>query len=416
MKNPAGQRPPDRIGGIAESYVKLALAVGEHDGDYVDAYFGPPEWREQVKANPPPLEAIRADAQALLDGLRTIDISSHEEIDKLRHQYLVRQLGSLSARVEMLSGKSFSFDDEALALYDVQPPHHPEAFFQDVLHRLDGLVPGTGSVAHRYDEYRSAFVVPVLKLDVVFEAAIRECRERTVKNIPLPSGEHFTLEYATNKPWSGYNWYKGDSLSLIQINIDLPIYIDRAIDLAAHEGYPGHHVYNSLLEAHLAQKRGWVEFTIYALFSPQSLIAEGTANFGIEVAFPGKQRVEFERSVLFPLAGLDGSGAEQYYAIHNLTGALNYAHNEAARGYLDGKMTRNQAEEWLVRYALMSPERAKQRVRFIDAYRSYVINYNLGQDLVRKHIEMRGGTADNPEKRWEEFRILISSPRLPSGL
>jgi hypothetical protein len=79
-------------------------------------------------------------------------------------------------------------------------------------------------------------------------------------------------------------------------------------------------------------------------------------------------------------------------------------------------ITRNQAEEWLVTYALMSPDRAKQRVRFIDVYRSYVINYNLGQDLVRKYIERRGGTVDNPAKRWEEFKILISSPRLPSGL
>jgi hypothetical protein len=416
MKNTSEQHPLDRVGELAESYVKLALAVGEHDGDYVDAYFGPPEWREHIKAHPLPLEEIRVQAHTLLGDLSAIVSSSHEEIDKLRHQYLVQQLRSLSARVEMLSGKSFSFDDEALALYDARPPHHAESFFQTVLQRLDGLVPGSGTVAHRYDRYRSAFVIPVLKLDVVFEAAINECRERTRKNIPLPSGERFTLEYATNKPWSGYNWYKGNSLSLIQINIDLPIYVDRAIDLAAHEGYPGHHVYNSLLEAHLAQERGWVEFTIYALFSPQSLIAEGTANFGIEVAFPGKERVQFEHNVLFPLAGLDGSEAEQYYAIHNLTGVLNYAHNEAARGYLDGKLTRDQAEEWLVTYALMSPERAKQRVRFIDVYRSYVINYNLGQDLVRKYIETRGGTSDNSAKRWEEFRLLISSPRLPSGL
>ncbi len=416
MKNRSEQQPPDHIGEIAESYVKLVLAVGEHDGDYVDAYFGPPEWREHVKADPVPLDTIRVHAHGLLQNLNTIGVTSHEEIEKLRHQYLAQQLRSLSARIEMLAGKSFTFDDEALALYDARPPHYPETFFRDVLEKLDGLVPGSGTVAQRYDRYRSSYVVPVGKLDAIFQAAIRECRERTRRNIPLPAGERFTLEYVTNKPWSGYNWYKGNSVSLIQINTDLPIYIDRAIDLAAHEGYPGHHVYNSLLEAHLARKRGWVEFTVYALFSPQSLIAEGTANFGIEVAFPGKERVEFEGSVLFPLAGLDGSGAEQYYAIHNLTGALNYAHNEAARSYLDGAMTRDQAEDWLVTYALMSPERAKQRVRFIDAYRSYVINYNLGQDLVRKHIETRGGTADNPTKRWEEFKVLISSPRLPSGL
>jgi hypothetical protein len=102
--------------------------------------------------------------------------------------------------------------------------------------------------------------------------------------------------------------------------------------------------------------------------------------------------------------------------VHRLTGVLNYAHNEAARGYLNGNMTRRQAEEWLVTYALMSAERAAQRVRFIDTYRSYVINYNLGQDLVRQYIESRGGTSDNPSRRWEEFRTLISSPRLPSNL
>ena len=60
--------------------------------------------------------------------------------------------------------------------------------------------------------------------------------------------------------------------------------------------------------------RGWVEFTVYPLFSPQSLIAEGTANFGIEVAFPGDERVAFEREVLFPLAGLDPARADDYYA------------------------------------------------------------------------------------------------------
>jgi hypothetical protein len=79
-------------------------------------------------------------------------------------------------------------------------------------------------------------------------------------------------------------------------------------------------------------------------------------------------------------------------------------------------MSRSQAVEWLVAYALMSPERAEQRTRFFDQYRSYVINYNLGQDLVKQYIEARGGTAEDPAKRWEEFARLISSPRLPSGL
>jgi hypothetical protein len=162
--------------------------------------------------------------------------------------------------------------------------------------------------------------------------------------------------------------------------------------------------------------RGWVELSVYPLFSPQSLIAEGTANFGIEVAFPGEERTAFERERLYPLAGLDPTRAARYAEVQRLLQGLGYAGNEAARRYLNGEISRQDAETWLVRYALMSPERAAQRVRFIDQYRSYVINYNLGQDLVRQSIEKRGGTADHPAKRWEEFTRLISSPRLPSSL
>lgn len=399
----------------AELYVKLVLGIGQHDPDYVDAYYGPPEWQEEASKSPPPISALTSSAREILATLDGIAISSGE-LAHLRLKYLMRQCRAAIARLDMLDGRKFSFSEEAFALYDVRPPVYDETFFREKLAKLDSLIQGGGAVGRRYDEYRRAFVIPVGSLDGVFQAAIRECRNRTRQHLTLPANERFTLEYVTGKPWSGYNWYKGSAFSLIQINTDLPIYIDRAVDLAAHEGYPGHHVYNTLLEAHLARERGWIEYTVYALFSPQSLIAEGTANFGIEVAFPGHERLDFEQSVLFPAAGLDPSEAKRYYSIHRLTSALGYAHNEAARGYLDGAMNRNQAEEWLVTYALMSPERAAQRVRFIDAYRSYVINYSLGQDLVRQFIEGRGGTNENPDKRWEEFARLISSPRLPSGL
>jgi hypothetical protein len=407
---------------IAESYVKLVLAVGQHDADYVDAYYGPPEWRTEAEAHKRPLPEIRSDAEALI-----ADLAAHppaagdEEILRLRHQYLQRQLQSMVARIDLVSGKKMSFDEESKALYDAVASTHGAAHFQEILDRLEREVPGEGPLAARVEAFRQHFVIPRDRLDAVFSAAIEECRRRTLHHIELPAGESFVVEYVTNKSWSGYNWYKGGFHSLIQVNTDLPIFIDRAIDLACHEGYPGHHVYNTLLEKHLVRDRGWIEFSVYPLFSPQSLIAEGTANFGIEVAFPGDERTAFERERLYPLAGLDPAKAERYAEVQKLLQGLSYAGNEAARQYLNGKSvngetTRQDAEAWLVRYALMSPERAAQRVRFIDQYRSYVINYNLGQDLVRQYIEKRGGTADRPEERWKEFAKLISSPRLPSGL
>jgi len=401
---------------IAETYVTLVLSVGQHDESYVDAYYGPPQIQEEVKAEKKSLADIKVTAEKAIKELQLPDIGKEEEIIQLRHQYLLKQLQSLDARVEMLGGKKIFFDEEARALYDAIPPTFRESHFQGIISEMDGILPGKGSVSEKYDEFKKEFIIPKDKLDVVFQSAIIECRKRTKEYIELPANESFTIEYVNNKPWSGYNWYKGNGFSLIQMNTDLPIYIDRAVDLAAHEGYPGHHVYNSLLEANLYRKRGWVEFSVYALFSPQSLIAEGTANFGIEVVFPGAERVEFEKKTLFPLAGMDATKAEKYYKVHELFLKLAYAGNEAARGYLNGTMTRDEAAAWLVKYALMSPDRAQQRTRFFDTYRSYVINYNLGQDLVKQYIEKRGGNSDNPQKRWEEFSKLISSPRLPSGL
>ena len=419
----AGQRPSlgpaPAMNAIAEGYVKLVLALGQHDADYVDAYYGPSEWKAEAEKTKAPLDTIGERAQSLLRDLAGVP-KVRDELDQLRHEYLERQLSALAARVRMLKGERLSFDAESKALYDAVAPTLPESHFQSVLDRLEKRFPGSGPLVARYDAFRREFVIPRDKLNDVFRAAIRGCRERTVKHIALPATEQFTVEYVTNKSWSGYNWYQGNYRSLIQVNTDLPIYIDRAVDLACHEGYPGHHVYNALLEKHLVHDRGWREFTVYALFSPQSLIAEGTANYGIEVAFPGDDRIAFETKALFPMAGLDPSKARGFYEVQALVDELSYAGNEAARRYLDGQIDRAAAEAWLERYALMPGERAAQRVRFIDQYRSYVINYNLGKDLIRRYVESRASRhaqgKDVSEARWKEFETLLSSPRLPSSL
>jgi hypothetical protein len=398
---------------LAAAYVKLVLAVGQHDPDYVDAYYGPEHWKPPSGA-PRSIGELRDETARLLDGISAAAAS--DSMDILRRDYLLGQVRAVDARLRMLAGERFTFDEESRALYDAVAPTHEENYFACTLSDMDARLPGTGPVPERYETFKRQFVVAPDRLDRVFGAAIDACRARTRDHLALPAGERFMVEYVTGKSWSGYNWYQGGATSLIQVNTDLPIYIDRAIDLAAHEGYPGHHVYNALLEEHLVRGRGWIEFTVYALFSPQSLIAEGTANFGIDVAFPGPERVTFERDHLFPLAGLDPARADDYYATLALTDRLAYAGNEAARQYLDGRMSREAAVTWLETYALQPRARAEQRVRFFEQYRSYVINYNLGKDLVRAYIEARGGTAEDPARRWAEFGALLSTPRVPSAL
>lgn len=391
---------------LAERYVKLTLAVGQHHDYYIDAYYGPKEWRTTEKTD---LPTLLQQGQQLVVDMKDNKVSHSE---KSRHDFLLTQTESVVFFIKQLQGNQFSFDQESQALYDAISPAISEAEFDQALQELDGLLPGEGNLNARMAAFSKQFEIPKDKLDEVFRAAIKESRERTKQYINLPELESFTLEYVTDKVWSGYNWYQGNSFSLIQMNTDFPITIDRAIDLASHEGYPGHHVFNSLMEKHLVNGNGWVEYSVYPLFSPMSLLAEGSANYGIEVAFPEKERIAYEKEVLFPLAGLDSSKVDLYYAVQTVRNKLSYIDNVVAKRYLDGQIDKQTAQRMLMKYALSSDKKALQRIGFIEQNRAYVINYNLGQDIVRDYVEKL--SAGNEQKRWQVFSELLAYPKTAS--
>ena len=82
------------------------------------------------------------------------------------------------------------------------------------------------------------------------------------------------------------------------------------------------------------------------------------------------------------------------------------------RLFLDGRISEKRAVELLRKYGLTSEERAKKSISFAKQYRSYVINYGLGQDMVREDVERFRG----PAARWRRFEQIISEPTLPSDL
>src|SRR5258708_27854608 len=55
---------------VAERYVKLVLRVGQHDADYVDAYYGDASWKPT--GAPVPLEALVAETAAVKAELRPL--------------------------------------------------------------------------------------------------------------------------------------------------------------------------------------------------------------------------------------------------------------------------------------------------------------------------------------------------------
>lgn len=408
------QAPAPDLDAAAHQYVRLVLGMGHHDPDYVDAYYGPDSLKAAADSDSLDVQAIRAGAESLLTALGDSMPASTDSLLVMRHRYLRTQLGALVTRTRMVGGERLTFDQEARGLYGVEVPAYDPAAFDEQLARLDSLLPGPGELATRYQKFRDRVMIPAERLDTVFKVAIAACRARSGAHVALPDAERFDLEYVKGTSWNAYNWYKGDSHSLIQVNTDFPTPVDRAVDLACHEGYPGHHVYNASLEKALVTDRGWVEMSVYPLFSPQSLIAEGSANYGIDMAFPGELRTNFERDTLFPLAGLDASLAEQNAAVRLVMERLNHARNEVARQYLDGVVDADSAKALMQRWWLQTPEGAAKTLRFIDTYRSYVINYNLGRDMVAAYVERNAG--DDPVRRWAVFGQLLSSPRLPADL
>ena len=409
------QTRQDSLDAISREYVNLSLEIGRYNEDYIDAYYGNESWERNANAGEElPYEELKWKNTKLLNELKTLNGLDFSEVELLRYRYLTKQLEAMRTKLDMLSGKILPFDVESLRLYDAVAPQIDLEEYDSLLYVLEDLIPGEGPLEERYMTYAKGFIIPPDKVDEVFRTAIAEARERVTRHINLPENESFKLEYVTDKPWSGYNWYKGNGHSLIQINTDLPIYIERAIDLACHEGYPGHHVYNIMLEKAMVIDRQWYEFQLYPLFSPQSFIAEGTASYGTKMVFTSDERLKFEQETLFPLAGIDPDSAEKYYQIQEVRSTLAGAQTQIARAYLSGMMNAEEAVEKLKKYLQYDESRAQQRVRFFDRYRSYVINYTLGTQLVEEHVN--AGVERDDKTRWELYRELLTTPRTASVL
>ncbi len=403
--------PPERdsLNAIARDYVVLQLAIGEGEEGYIDAFYGDDtlKARALTLARQSDLPSLRTQVAALAGR-----VSAAAAQEPRRAAFLQAQLKAADTRLRMRAGERLPFADEAEGLFGVRPELKPLSAYDSVLARVEALVPGTGSLAERVEAYQNRFTIPRERLDTVFRTAIAACRTATVEKIALPPAERFSLEFVTDKSWSGYNYYLGDFRSRIEINTDLPIRLSRAIDLGCHEGYPGHHVHNVLLEERLVKGKGWVEFSVYPLYSPQSLIAEGSSNYGIDLAFPGTRKAAYEAQVLAPMAGLAGQDVGRYNRLLDAMRELSTARNTIAQRLLDGEIDEAEAVRLTQRYQLVSEARARQSVNFTKQYRSYVINYNIGREMIARDVERFAGEAE----RWKRMEQLLSEPTLPSNL
>ena len=395
--------PRDPLDAVADDYVRLVLAAGRHDANYVDAYYGPADWRSQAeRGEPKPLPELLSEAGALLARARTAPPSD-------RREFLLKQLTAVEAFLRIRGGERLALDEEARLLYDIDVPRADPEEIAAARRALETLLPGDGPLNPRIDAFRRRFEIPADRLEAVVSACLEESRRRTLLLCELPAGEAFRVSFVKDKPWGAYNWYRGGLESLIEVNTDLPMQLGQVFATIAHEGYPGRHTLNALIEDRLVRGRGWREFTVYPLYSPASVVAEGTGDLGAEILLTDAERLALLRDRLAPLAGLLGLDFASYEKVAEASRVLGKARAEATRMLLAEGRGDEEVVTFLVESALMTEARARKAIEFMKTYRAYEFTYLVGEDLVRAYV---GAGPDRAARYFD----LLSRPVTPSSL
>jgi hypothetical protein len=405
--------PTASLDAAAEFYVRAALALGERDTDSLDIYYGPGAWQADARARHLPLDGIRAATVPFIASLEERPFDNAEA--EARRLYLLRQTRAIVSRLDIVRGARPSFSEEARTLfgwngsasaaYAATAGQAQTTQELAVRSELERLLPGPGDLSARYAVFDRRFLIPRDRLAAVVSRAIEGCRAATREHVTLPPGERVDVAYVPDLAWSAYTRYQGRATSRIQINEALPLTVDRALDVACHEAYPGHHTIDSLLDARFGGRR--IEFVVRPLFSPQSLLHEAASSLAAEMAFPGPARLAFERDALFPLAGLASSDAEPHVRVGRLVDQLHGVQARIARQYLDGELDFPRASAALERDALMPS--ADATLKFLNRFRSYGATYTIGRDALSRYLDAQS-TAGDPASRWRAYISVVTDP------
>ncbi len=353
-----------------ERYLLLGLRLGRHVDGIVDSYYGPAELKEQADTEEPvPPEQLAADGDALLA--------------ELSDGWLRDLVRGAATYAHVLAGEPIAYADEVEACFGVRPRRIDPDVYTETHARLDELLPGQGPLGERRQEWREQNRVPADRLVPLLRDVLADLRERTRRLFGLPEGEEIELDDVDDEPWWAFNYYEGGLRSRVVVNVDVPTTFDDVLELAAHEGYPGHHTERSTKELELVRGRGALEETLNLVPTPQSLIAEGIAETAVEVLGPDARdafvdilhehgieydvgRADAIREALRPIRGV------------GLDAAL-LLHEEGA--------SVDEVVDFVVRNGATTEERARQSVRFATdpTWRAYSVCYSAGGDLARAY-------------------------------
>ena len=391
---------------VGQEFIRLALAIEEHLPGYVDAYFGPEEWKVSATQDGKlPLPDLTERAARLAN-----DIAQADDMDAQRRDFLSRQVTAMRMSLRLLSGEMVSLAEEVDALYDIQPKWKDESIFNEAHTELDKILPGGGSLSERREAWKKSLEIPTEKVRELLPYIMDTLRERTRKKFDLPEEESFVVEFVSDQPWSAYNWYLGNVSSRIDINTDLPMTIYTLPGLIAHEAYPGHHTELSIKEQKLIQEKGYVENYVNLINSPSCVVAEAIATSALETVFSEEELEDWFRSEVLPRAGLAHIDARKIMDYFKVTDKMAGLTGNAAFMLHDQKKSDEEIIAYSQKYGLLTEKEARQGMKFISnpLYRSYTFTYHVGYDMLKELFAKKG--------RDTYFKRLLEEPVTPSQI
>lgn len=392
--------PPEPAERHAAEYVQIATAIGTFSADEVDAYFGPVELDRRTGKKPAtPLELLARARQLATDVANDPRVTA-----SARGKRLQTLVANLVALLEVLAATApVPLAEEARKLYGLDLP--PAADTSAQLKKLDELLPGTGPLAFKLASLQNQLVIPAGKREAVLHRALEECKRRTAQHWPLPQNEQLTVEF-TRAVDSAWYRYEGAGRGRLQVNPLAVAFVGAALDVACHEGYPGHHAQLLLFEDNAPPPGLPIEERVLLLRAPDSVLREGAANYGVDLVWTPEERLAFERDVLFPLAGLPPAQADRAAQIHRILMELGDAAMPMLQDYRDKTISFNTATVRLEREAMVTSPAAL--LEFVDRHGAYVVGYTVARKRIATFIglQVQASGAD----AWVVLRDLLAEP------
>lgn len=404
---------------LAGRYVRLTQALAQHQPSLIEAWLGP----APAPAGPRrPVAALRAETTALAADVamvaaagRTADGANAAtrrgtadaigETTRLR--YLAGQTRALDASAARLLGESTTFSAQAERTFGIAVPPRDAAAIEALRTDLAALLPGPGTLAERHAAFRRAAAVPPDRVDAVFAAAVDWCRRAAGPLLPLPAGETLTTRAEDTTGWAAFSRPTGPRTSELWVARRGGADAAHLLQLAAHEGTPGHHAQHVLASAGLVDGRGWTERALHPGFGPHRLFAEGAAEAGAALLLPEDVRVRVLAEVLLPAAGQAPALAAPLARVERRAAALDLEVAHIAAEYLDTSLGVEATTTRLRDEALVLDPAGM--VGFIEKQRTYLLAYPLGRRLVTAAL------GDGPAAtRWARLATIATTLTLPA--